>query len=255
MRSEATVIDADGHILEPPNLWEKYLEPKYRPDAIRLTIGADGYEFLEVAGNRAKHLAVGQLGALGGMGKKVEEAKRRREQALNSGQAESLRYAKPKPEDTYVRGAAFGTMDMKERVELLGRERMAKSILYPTLGLLWEAETNNVELSSAYARAYNRWIADFCRDSDGRLVPIAHISLGDPEEAARELERAVKEGCRGAFLAPFTISRKPHGDPAHDRFFAVAQDCDVPVAIHPTTEPAALGIHHRYDHFGWAAWY
>jgi predicted TIM-barrel fold metal-dependent hydrolase len=255
MKPEAAVIDADGHILEPPDLWEKYLEAKYRPDAIRLTIGADGYEFLEVAGNRAKAVARGQLGALGGMGKKVEEANRRREQALNSGQAESLRYAKPKPEDTYVRGAAFGTMDMKERVELLARERMAKSILYPTLGLLWEAETNNVELSSAYARAYNRWIADFCRDSDGRLVPIAHISLGDPEEAARELERAVKEGCRGAFLAPFTISRRPHGDPAHDRFFAVAQDCDVPVAIHPTTEPAALGIHHRYDQFGWAAWY
>ena len=255
MKTDSTVIDADGHILEPPDLWEKYLEAKYRPDAIRLTIGEDGYEFLEVAGNRAKTVTRGQLGTLGGMGKKVEEANRRREQAVNSGNAESLRYAKPKPEDTYVRGAAFGTMDMKERIELLARERMAKAVLYPTLGLFWEAETNNVELSSAYARAYNRWIADFCRDSDGRLVPIAHISLGDPDEAARELERAVKEGCRGAFLAPFTISRRPHGDPAHDRFFAVAQDCDVPVAIHPTVEPAALGIHHRFDQFGWAAWY
>ena len=30
MKSEAMVIDADGHILEPPDLWEKYLEPKYR---------------------------------------------------------------------------------------------------------------------------------------------------------------------------------------------------------------------------------
>jgi hypothetical protein len=30
MESEAMVIDADGHILEPPDLWEKYLEPKYR---------------------------------------------------------------------------------------------------------------------------------------------------------------------------------------------------------------------------------
>src|SRR6266851_6101345 len=255
MRSEALVIDADGHILEPPDLWEKYLEAKYRPNAIRLTIGEDGYEFLEVAGNRAKTVARGQLGALGGMGKKVEEAHRRREQALNSGQAESLRYAKPKPEDTYLRGAAFGTMEMKERVELLAREQMAKSILYPTLGLLWEAETNNVELSSAYARAYNRWIADFCRDSDGRLVPIAHISLGDPEEAARELERAVKEGCRGAFVAPFTLSRRPHGDPAHDRIFAIAQDHNVPFAIHPTLEPPAWGVHHRYDKFGWAAWY
>ena len=25
------VIDCDGHILEPPDLWEKYLEPRYYP--------------------------------------------------------------------------------------------------------------------------------------------------------------------------------------------------------------------------------
>jgi predicted TIM-barrel fold metal-dependent hydrolase len=254
MKTEALVIDADGHILEPPDLWEKYLEPKYRDRAIRLRIGDDGYEFMEVDGRRAK-LAPGQLGTLGGMGKQVEEANRRRAEAIESGRAEQLRYKKPKPEDTYVRGAAFGTMDMKERLKLLDREGMAKAILYPTLGLLWEAETFDPEISSAYARAYNRWIVDFCRDSGGRLVPIAHISLGDPEEAARELERAVKEGCRGAFVAPFTISRRPHGDVMHDRLFAVAQAHDVPVAIHPTTEPAALGIHHRYEHFGWAAWY
>ena len=33
--AEALVIDADGHILEPPDLWETYLEPKYRDRAIR----------------------------------------------------------------------------------------------------------------------------------------------------------------------------------------------------------------------------
>src|SRR5216683_2586010 len=166
-----------------------------------------------------------------------------------------LRFEKPRPEDTYVKGAAFGTMDMKERVALLDREGLAKALLYPTLGLLWEAETMDAELSAAYCRAYNRWIADFCRDSGGRLVPIAHLSLGDPDEAARELERAVKDGCRGAFVAPFTLSRRPHGDPSHDRIFAIAQDHNVPFAIHPTLEPPPWGVHHRYDKFGWAAWY
>src|SRR5208282_6597656 len=197
----------------------------------------------------------GQLGTLGGMGKLVREANRRREEAVNAGRAETLRYAKPKPEETYVRGAAFGTMDMKERLQLLDKERMAKAILYPTLGLFWETETNNVELLNAYARAYNRWIADFCRDSGGRLIPIAHISLGDPAEAARELERAVKDGCKGAFVCPFTITRVPHGDPRHDAVFAAAQDLGVPLAIHPTFEPSSFGIHHRYDNFAWAAWY
>lgn len=161
----------------------------------------------------------------------------------------------PRREDTYLKGAAFGTMDMKERLKLLDREGMAKALLYPTIGLLWEAELFDAELSSAYCRAYNRWIADFCRDSGGRLIAIAHLSLGDPEEAARELERAVKDGCKGGFVCPFTITRKPHGDAAHDRLFAAAQDLDVPLAIHPTFEPREWGVHHRFDNFSWAAWY
>ncbi len=53
---------------------------------------------------------------------------------------------------------------------------------------------HDVALAQAYTRAYNRWIVDFCADSGGRLIPIAHLSLGDPQAAARELERAVRAG-------------------------------------------------------------
>jgi hypothetical protein len=34
--SFAGAVDADAHILEPPDLWEQYLEPKYRDRALRL---------------------------------------------------------------------------------------------------------------------------------------------------------------------------------------------------------------------------
>ena len=77
MKSAAMVIDADGHILEPPDLWEKYLEPKYRDRAIRIRVGDDRYEYVEVAGKRARLTRQGQLGNLGGMGKMVEESRRR----------------------------------------------------------------------------------------------------------------------------------------------------------------------------------
>lgn len=30
------VIDGDGHILEPPQLWQQYLEAKYKDRAIRM---------------------------------------------------------------------------------------------------------------------------------------------------------------------------------------------------------------------------
>jgi len=65
----------------------------------------------------------------------------------------------------------------------------------------------------------------------------------------------VADGCRGAFVCPFTITRVPHGDPRHDAVLAAAQDLDVPLAVHPTFEPIAFNVHHRFDKFGWAVWY
>jgi uncharacterized protein len=106
--------------------------------------------------------------------------------------------------------------------------------LYPTLGLLWECELTDPELSLAYVRAYNRWIAEFCRASDSRLVPIAQLTLLDPEGSAQELERAVKDGCKGAWVNSFNHHRVIHGDPRHDVLFAKCVALDVPLAIHPT---------------------
>jgi len=34
--SDALVVDADSHVLEPADLWETYLEPPYRDRAIRI---------------------------------------------------------------------------------------------------------------------------------------------------------------------------------------------------------------------------
>jgi hypothetical protein len=79
MASEVTVIDADGHILEPPDLWERYLEPKYRERAIRIVVGQDGYEYLEIDRKISRLCRRGQLATLGGMGKKVADAARMRE--------------------------------------------------------------------------------------------------------------------------------------------------------------------------------
>jgi uncharacterized protein len=212
-------VDADGHILEPADLWERYIEPRYRDRALRLRVAEDGLEYLEINGAPSKVVRRGLLGMVGSMGRPVSEVA-------------------PSPEHTYVRGGSFGAMDAKERLARLDQERLEQAFLYPTLSLFWEAEcTDDAEIAQAYTRAYNRWIVDFCADSGGRLVPIAHLSLGDPEAAALELERAVRSGARGAWVAMFTMTKKPHGHPDHDRLFAAAQDLDVPLAIHPSFEP------------------
>jgi predicted TIM-barrel fold metal-dependent hydrolase len=211
-------VDADGHILEPPDLWETYLEPRYRDRALRLRRDGNGLERLEINGAASKVVGGGMLSLLGGMGRQLADVL-------------------PSAEHTYVGGASFGAMNARERLQRLDQENLAAAFIYPTLGVLWEAECTDAEIAQAYTRAYNRWIVDFCADSGGRLIPIAHLSLGDPQAAALELQRAVRAGARGGWVAPFTMTKRPHGHPDHDPLFAAAQDLDVPLAIHPTFEP------------------
>src|SRR6476646_5784284 len=154
-------VDADGHILEPPDLWEQYLEPEFRDRALRFVLDEDGLEELEIGGERSKLSRKGFPSTLGAMGDP------------------DLRAMQLDPNRTYLDEAPYGSMDPRERIELLDAENIDAVVLYTTVGLLWESELEDVELSQAYTRAYNRWICDFCRDED-RLIPTAHLSLGDP---------------------------------------------------------------------------
>ena len=133
-------VDADGHILEPPDLWENYLEPKYRDRALRIVRDDDGLEELEIGGRRSKLSRRGFPATLGAMG----------DPDLNS-----MRFD---PERTYVGEAPFGSMDPDERLKVLDAEHIDAAVLYTTVGLLWEAELDDgtcvewVSTSGAYHR-------------------------------------------------------------------------------------------------------
>jgi predicted TIM-barrel fold metal-dependent hydrolase len=194
-------VDADGHILEPPDLWETYLEPKYRDRALRIVRDENGLEELEIADKRSQMSRRGFPSTLGAMGDP------------------DLRGMQFDPERTYMSEAPFGSMDPDERLKVLDAEGIDAAVLYTTVGLLWEVEVEDPDLAQAYTRAYNRWICEFCSGSD-RLVPAAHLSLSDPAAAAVEMERAVDDGARGCYVAPFTHNGKPLGHPDHDVVFA-----------------------------------
>jgi predicted TIM-barrel fold metal-dependent hydrolase len=214
-------VDGDGHILEPPDLWQRYLEPKFRDRAPTIRVDDQGLEYLEIDGRSSKIVRGGMpagLGAMDRVGGYVYE----REASTGL---------------KYVDEAPLGAMDPKERIERLDMENIERAFLYPTLGIFYIAECEDEELTQAYLRAYNRWIVDFCSDSGGRLLPVAQLSLGDPAAAERELRRAAGDGVAGVFVPPFQWSRRPLGDPAHDRVFAAAVESGVPLGIHPSLEP------------------
>ena len=80
--------------------------------------------------------------------------------------------------------------------------------------------------------------------------------MGDPHEAAKELERSVKAGAKGAFFAPFTPTDKSHAHPDYDPFWTKVQELGVPVGIHPAGEPPSKRVHQRFkDMQKWAMWH
>ncbi len=139
------VIDADGHINEPGDLWLKYIDPQFRDRAICLGVEPDGRERLQIDGRPSRYLTAELLSRGRTMGMSFEE----RASYMDVPYDESI---------------PFGGNDPKERLQLLDMEGLDKALIYPTLSLEWESEVDDADLAMAYARAYNRWVVDFCSD-------------------------------------------------------------------------------------------
>jgi predicted TIM-barrel fold metal-dependent hydrolase len=220
-------VDADGHIYEAGDLWEKYTEARYKPIAVRMRRDDREGDYLEIQGRPSKIARRGVFSE-SVMGRVTRE----------KGDLQSMR--------PYGEDFPLGSMDARERVHRLDLEGLQAAFIYPTIGLNWETECDDVDYAQAMCRAYNRWLVDWCSDSGGRLVPVAHLSLGDPPAAAAELERAVKDGCKGGWVAQFAMTRKPHAHSDHDVLFAKAQELNVPLGLHPSIEPT-WALPGRYD--------
>jgi len=216
MATETTgrVVDADGHVLEPADTWLRYIDPAYRDRAIRIGTDPEGYEVLLIDGRSLKTLR-GQLGSLGGIEMDTERL-------LTRGQV------------TYAEGSPAGGYDPHARLAVMDAEGIDSVLLYPTIGICWEGHVTDPGLATAYTRAYNRWLVEFCQADRARLHPVAHISLLDPEGAVEETLRARADGCVGVFLSPDVAARagRHFDDPAFARFWETVQDLEMPIAFH-----------------------
>ena len=202
-----TVIDADSHVMEPPDLWERYLEPRYRDRAIRI-VEEDGIERLMMGD---KIVMMGNLAGLGGANLTAPR--------VFSG---AFRYRDGCPPASY---------DPKARLELFREWSVDGGVVFPTIGIL-PFEGDDVDLLSAYARAYNTWQAEFAQEADGRVVPIAQLNLRDLDGAITELERCLALGFRGVFLPPEPIGFERPGNPRFDPLWQRCAEAGVAVCIH-----------------------
>jgi predicted TIM-barrel fold metal-dependent hydrolase len=110
-----------------------------------------------------------------------------------------------------------------------------QAFLYPT----WFAEgfhlVENPDVAYALARAYNNWIADFCRAAPGRLFAAAMVPLQHMDYALEELRRIRSIACfRAAFLRPMFIEGRYFTHPYYDPLWDELESMEMAAAVHPT---------------------
>jgi predicted TIM-barrel fold metal-dependent hydrolase len=202
-----TVVDCDSHVMEPADLWQRYLEPEFRDRAIRIEM-RDGVEQL-IIGEQA--VLGGVLAGLGGA--HLEPAK------LFAGGAR------------YADGCEPASYDPKARIALLDSWGVDRGVLFPTVGIL-PFPTADAKLANAYCRAYNRWQAEFAQGADGRAIAIALLNWHDVEEAARELKHCIAAGFRGLFVPPEVIDGRRPSHPHFDPIWRLCEEASLPGCLH-----------------------
>jgi 2,3-dihydroxybenzoate decarboxylase len=89
------------------------------------------------------------------------------------------------------------------------------------------------------ARKANDYLAEQVQKRPDRFAGLAALAMQDPDGAARELERCVKElGFRGALVNGFSQVNDPetavyYDQPQYRPFWATAERLDVPFYLHP----------------------
>ena len=139
--------------------------------------------------------------------------------------------------------------DPRARLAILDEHGFAADVLFPDdqsansppfLGLArdfnrpWDGECPP-ELKAAGARAYNRWLAEFCSEAPDRLLGVALLgSVADVEGAVEEVRWARRNGLRGVLLPLFyyNTSEAFWNDRRYDPLWAACAELDMPVHSH-----------------------
>lgn len=211
MRS-TLVIDADGHVHEPPVLGQ-FLEFVERPYRARVQVSPDNPMAMLIDGQPWPGT---------------------RARASNAGM---LVRGKEPMADWHEQPARCGMWDPHKRIQDMDLDGVAAAVLFPgTLGLAAPGHPER-PLGVALTRAYNNWLAAYCHPYPDRLKGVAALPVLDIQESVAELRRCVTElGFVGASMP----NRLPNAhrnldDPAYQPLWDEAQRLDVPICIHNNT--------------------
>jgi uncharacterized protein len=223
------VMDSDGHVIEPFEMWEKYLEPNFKEFA-----PSKGEDWL------AKQTLLDVLG-------KVKSGwKGNLPSPIKGMEIDGKGIFNKMPEELYAESslhalkhyseAVVRKFDAPSQVKIMKKMGIDVSFLYPTIGLfLFAIDTMDPALAVALTRAYNNWLRDFCSYDTQTLRGVGAISLHSPEEMVTEMRRIAGFGWKAVLLRPNPVKGRILSDPLYEPFWTECERLGIAVSIHEGT--------------------
>ena len=206
------VIDGDGHVMEPHDLWTSRMDHKKWGDAI------------PVPGIRSEE----SESAVSSMIDRISEVSGIPASAV----LDAFQHNAEKMGKT-------GGYDGSARLEDMDRAGIDVAVIYPSTALFYGPrhpvkEMQNPQFVLACQQAYNDWLVDYCSADGDRLFGIGAVPLQSIDLAIKEAKRIKDIGLRGVYLRPSAyIDELPLSNPVYDPFWAACQDLDLSVSFHP----------------------
>jgi predicted TIM-barrel fold metal-dependent hydrolase len=218
------IIDSDQHLYETRNLWSEHIDPGQIDEALSIVDDELGYSWLTWRGRRLGSADVQFPGDTSAIA-------RHRERAGKNLQSDYV-YDEALPDHYW---------DPSARLEHIRDMGLDGAVLFPNFGLLWERRlSESLPALTANMAAWNRWCATVVAQGAGRLHPVAHLTLRDPEWLEHQLALLSAAGVRLGMIAPAAVDGRPLSDPSHDRLWASFVDHGVTPVFHVADQPRVL---------------
>ena len=207
----ALILSSDSHVFEPPDLWATRIDKAFRDRAPRFKRVGDEDQIV-VEGDQF----LSGIGLITNPGARFEAP----ETITGAGRLEDV---------------PLGGYEPEQHLADMRLDGVAGEVLYPSQGLFY-FRVQDTPLMSAIFRAYNDWLADFCKADPARLKGIAMVNVDDVQEGIDELERAAKLGLAGAMITEYPLEHRRYDQPEYEPFWAAAQSLGMPLSLHTATK-------------------
>jgi predicted TIM-barrel fold metal-dependent hydrolase len=224
MKDGLRFVDSDMHIMEPPDLFERYLDPAFRRRVVT-PIGGDGKA-------RRGFILIDDLPS----SRDVEIQQYRKRQKPGVTHSTQPLSGSRLADTGRLDFAIARNYDGEAQVMGMEMEGVDIAVLYPTTGLsLLARDDMDPQLSLAICQAYNDWIHEFSGYSPDQLKWVAMLPMHDVHLACRELIRCVKMGAVGSFIRPNMINRRFWHSNYWDPLYAAHEELGVTWGFHEGT--------------------